>query len=267
MRLLPDDERVPELVDVVLADGKLRSQDVAAALDRRRQAEADVPFLDAVDRHADHLIPGFVRDLGVDSCVGEDDGAVFHQRHQQQYAGGVGGGVDVRLVELDLGARVDLQRLVVDGPGWQYELIGEHWAWYLVDTVALLLLSGQLARIPLLQRLLTTSGDQAMQVDMRAQIEFYQSNLHATADATGVLLLVSLMEHRAVVLADTAIDSKVPSETWDEVIEVTIDGIKKGHVGLGLAAAIERCGDILATEFPIGEDDVNELKDTLIIRE
>ena len=38
-------------------------------------------------------------------------------------------------------------------------------------------------------------------------------------------------------------------------------------VGLGLAAAIERCGDILATEFPIGEDDVNELKDTLIIRE
>lgn len=34
-----------------------------------------------------------------------------------------------------------------------------------------------------------------------------------------------------------------------------------------LAAAIERCGNILATEFPIGEDDVNELKDTLIIRE
>ncbi len=157
--------------------------------------------------------------------------------------------------------------IIVDGPGWQYELIGEHWAWYLVDTVLLLLLSGQLAKIPLLQRLLTTSGDQALQVDMRAQIEFYQSNLHTTADATGVLLLVSLMEHRAVVLADKAIDAKVPKETWNEVIGVTIDGIKKGHVGLGLAAAIERCGDILATEFPIGEDDVNELKDTLIIRE
>ena len=50
-------------------------------------------------------------------------------------------------------------------------------------------------------------------------------------------------------------------------VGMTIDGIKKGHVGLGLTAAIERCGDILATEFPIGEDDVNELKDTLIIRE
>ena len=157
--------------------------------------------------------------------------------------------------------------LIADGPGWQYELIGEHWAWYLVDTVLLLLLSGQLARIPLLQRLLTTSGDQAMQVDMRAQLEFYQSNIHATASATGVLLLVSLMEHRAVVLADAAIDSKVPDETWDEVIGMTIDGIKKGHGGLGLAAAIESCGDILATEFPIGADDVNELRDTLIIRE
>jgi putative membrane protein len=157
--------------------------------------------------------------------------------------------------------------VIVDGPGWQYEWIGEHWAWYLVDTIALLLLSGQLARIPLLQRLLTTSADQALQVDMRAQIEFYQSNLHATADATGVLLLVSLMEHRAVVLADEAIAARVPAETWDEVIGLTIDGIKKGHVGLGLVAAVERCGDILATEFPIGEDDANELHDTLIIRE
>jgi putative membrane protein len=70
-----------------------------------------------------------------------------------------------------------------------------------------------------------------------------------------------------VVLADEAIDAKVPSETWNEVIGVTIDGIKKGHVGLGLTAAIERCGDILATEFPIGENDVNELEDTLIIKE
>jgi len=157
--------------------------------------------------------------------------------------------------------------VILDGPGWQYEWIGEHWAWYLVDTVALLLLSGQLARIPLLQRLLTTRDDQAQQVDMRAQIEFYQSSLHATADATGVLLLVSLMEHRAVVLADEAIAASVPDGTWDDVIGLAIDGIKKGHVGLGLAAAIERCGDILAAEFPIGDDDVNELKDTLIIRE
>ncbi len=157
--------------------------------------------------------------------------------------------------------------LIVDGPGWQYELIGEHWAWYLVDSAALLLLSGQLAKLPLLQRLLTSSEDQAMQVDMRAEIEFYQSKLHTTADATGVLLLVSLMEHRAVILADTAIDARVPDQTWDEVIRLTIDGIKQGHVGLGLAAAIERCGDILASEFPIAEGDVNELRDTLIIRE
>jgi putative membrane protein len=156
---------------------------------------------------------------------------------------------------------------IVDGPGWQYAWIGEHWSWYLVDTVLLLLLSGQLAKLPLLQRWLTTSDDQTLQVDMRAQIEFYQSNIHTTANATGVLLLVSLMEHRAVVLADEAIDARVPRETWDEVIRLIIDGIKKGHVGLGLAAAIERCGDILAAEFPVGDDDVNELKDTLIVKE
>ncbi len=157
--------------------------------------------------------------------------------------------------------------MIVDGPGFQYEWVGEHWAWYVVDTIILVILAGQLARIPLLQRLLTSKEDQALQVDMRAQLEFYQTNMHLTTGATGVLLLVSLMEHRAVVLADASIDEKVSDETWDEVVGIMIDGIKKGHVGLGLAAAIERCGEILTGPFPIAEDDVNELRDHLIIKE
>ena len=101
----------------------------------------------------------------------------------------------------------------------------------------------------------------------RAQLEFYGSKIHQTTGDTGVLLLVSLMEHRAVVLADESISDKVPNETWDEVIKIMIDGIKKGHVGLGLAAAIEHCGEILTEQFPIAEDDVNELQDHLIIKE
>ncbi|MEC9381289.1 MAG: hypothetical protein VX528_20145 [Candidatus Latescibacterota bacterium] len=46
-----------------------------------------------------------------------------------------------------------------------------------------------------------------------------------------------------------------------------IDGLKKGHVGLGLAAAIERCGEILTEFFPTADDDVNELRDHLVIKE
>lgn len=157
--------------------------------------------------------------------------------------------------------------MIVDGPGWQYEVVGEHWSWYLVDTVVLVVVTALLSRWTFLQRVLTPRDDQAEQVDMRAEVEFYHSNIHETAAETGVLLFVSLMEHRAVVLADKAIDECTPGDTWDEVCRVMVEGIKKGHVGLGLADAIERCGDILAEQFPAAADDINELHNTLVIKE
>ena len=52
-----------------------------------------------------------------------------------------------------------------------------------------------------------------------------------------------------------------------EVVGIMIDGIKKGNVGLGLASAIKRCGEILTGPFPIAGIDVNELRDYLIIKE
>ena len=157
--------------------------------------------------------------------------------------------------------------LIVDGPGWQYQHLGEHWAWYLLDTVALLALALALARRPLLQRLLTPRQDQVDQVQMRAQVEFYQSRIQSTRAATGVLLFASLLERQAVVLADKAIAERVPAQTWEEVCDLMIRGIKEGHIGLGLAAAVERCGDILAAQFPVQADDTNELRDVLVIKE
>lgn len=157
--------------------------------------------------------------------------------------------------------------MIVDGPGWQYAWLGEHWAWYLLDAVVLLLVSNGLAHLPAVQRWLTTQADEIEQVEMRAELEFFESNMHTTEGATGVLLFVSLMEHRAVVLADKAINDRVPDGTWDEVCRIMVEGIKKGHVGLGLVAAIERCGEILAEPFPIADDDENELRNHLVIKE
>ena len=157
--------------------------------------------------------------------------------------------------------------MIVDGVGWQYENLIEHWAWYLVDTLGLLVLSAILAKMPFFQRILTPRDDQIAQVNMRAQIEFYESNINKTRDATGVLLFVSIMERRAIVLADKAIHDRVPNETWEEVCDLMIQGIEKGHLEWGVIPAIERCGDILAAEFPINPDDVNELHDTLVIKE
>ena len=155
----------------------------------------------------------------------------------------------------------------VDVPGWQAGYLGEHWAWYLGDIALIMLVSSLFSKLTWVQRLLTTSEDQEDQVSMRAEIEFYESNIKNTSGSTGILLFASLMERRAVVLADKAISDKVPAEAWGEVCDLLVGGIKKGNMGLAFTEAIAKCGEILAPEFPIQPDDVNELKDQLIIKE
>lgn len=155
----------------------------------------------------------------------------------------------------------------LDGHGWQAERFGDHWAWYLVDIALMLAVSVILARFHWVQRLLTTRADQIVQVHMRAEIEFYESGIKKTKDSTGVLVFVSLMEQRAVVLADKAINDKVSKDTWQEVCDLMIHGMKKKKVGLAFGAAIRKCGEILSPEFPIQPDDKNELKNQLIIKE
>lgn len=97
----------------------------------------------------------------------------------------------------------------------------------------------------------------------RALRGFREMELSRTAERTGILILVSLLEHRVQVLADSGINARVKPGTWDEVVEIVLAGIKGGDLCRGLCDAIDRCGEILAREFPIQPDDVNELPDRL----
>lgn len=124
-----------------------------------------------------------------------------------------------------------------------------------------------LARLDTVQRALTPRLDQMHQVDLRAQIEFYELALAHTEGRTGVLLLVSLMEHRAVVLADRGIAERLPPEIWEEVVGRMVEGVKAGDLAGGMERAIARCGELLAGEFPLAPGDVNELRDRLIVRD
>ena len=103
------------------------------------------------------------------------------------------------------------------------------------------------------------AGEQAFQ-------EFYRNELHKTEAATGVLLFVSLLEHRVVVLADDGIDSKVDAKFWAETDDLILDGIRKGSLRDGLVAGIRKAGDELARDFPWTAADRNEIPDRLIVR-
>lgn len=85
-----------------------------------------------------------------------------------------------------------------------------------------------------------------------------------THGRTGVLLYLSMREHRAEIVADEPIATKVPAEVWGEAMADMISEIRQGHLAEGLAAGIRDVGKVLAQEFPRHEDDVNELPDRLI---
>jgi putative membrane protein len=95
---------------------------------------------------------------------------------------------------------------------------------------------------------------------------FTEQGLHYTKAHTGILILVSLLEHRVEVFADRGINQKVSAGTWDEIVHTITAGIKSGQAGNAFCQAIERCGDILATHFPRQADDENELSNQLITK-
>lgn len=85
-----------------------------------------------------------------------------------------------------------------------------------------------------------------------------------TTGRTGVMIYLSMAEHRAEIVADEAIAAKVSAEVWGEAMGDMLAEIRKGRIAEGLAVGIRDVGFVLAEHFPRGEEDVNELPDRLI---
>lgn len=85
-----------------------------------------------------------------------------------------------------------------------------------------------------------------------------------THGRTGILIYLSMAEHRAEIVADEAITSQVRPEVWGHAMASMIAEIAQGRVADGMIAAIHEVGMVLAEHFPRAENDVNELPDRLI---
>lgn len=85
-----------------------------------------------------------------------------------------------------------------------------------------------------------------------------------TTGRTGVLIYLSMREHRAEIVADEAIASKVDPAVWGDAMAAMLTELREGRIADGMIAAVERVGAILAPHFPRAGDDVNELPDRLI---
>jgi putative membrane protein len=115
-------------------------------------------------------------------------------------------------------------------------------------------------RLPAVLRLFAGSALLDERVHMRAQMAFLSEQVFATRDRTGILLLVSLDEHRVEVLGDSGINERVEASDWADVVEDVVKGITSGRAVDGLTAAIERCGRLLEEKgVAPRRDDTDEL--------
>ncbi|OCC22579.1 hypothetical protein MB02_16060 [Croceicoccus estronivorus] len=85
-----------------------------------------------------------------------------------------------------------------------------------------------------------------------------------THGRTGILIYLSMREHRAEIIADEAIASRVDPAVWGDAMAAMLTELKQDRVAEGMSAAVERVGAVLAAHFPSDAEDVNELPDRLI---
>lgn len=111
---------------------------------------------------------------------------------------------------------------------------------------------------------LTPGTTKARRVRRRAVDFFKVGAERRTTGRTGILLYLSLREHRAEIVADEAIHSKVEPDVWGEAMAALISEVKAGRPGEGMARAVAIIGAVLAQHMPRSSDDTNELPDRLI---
>ena len=117
---------------------------------------------------------------------------------------------------------------------------------------------------PAVRIALTPGAIKARRVRARALDIFRTSAEKRTIGTTGVLLYLSLAEHRAELIADKGIHARVAPEIWGAAMAALVDAVKDGRPGDGMAEAVRQIGIVLAEHFPRDAADINELPDRLI---
>ena len=126
-------------------------------------------------------------------------------------------------------------------------------------TVALLILKWMPLRLAL-----TPVATKHRRVRRRAVTVFRAAAERRTEGRTGILIYLSMAEHRAEIVADQAILKVTDAHTWGEAMAALLVEVRAGRPGDGIVAAIERVGTVLAEHFPSSAGDSNEIPDKLI---
>lgn len=117
---------------------------------------------------------------------------------------------------------------------------------------------------PPLKRLLIAPEEMRAEVEEKALVSFVEHGIYRTREGSGVLILISLFEHRVHILADAGINERVAPAVWQEMVDTVTSGLRRGSACDALCTAIARGGELLAEHFPRSTDDHDELPNLII---
>jgi putative membrane protein len=126
-------------------------------------------------------------------------------------------------------------------------------------TIVLLILKWMPLRLAL-----TPAATKHRRVRRRAVTIFKAAAERRTENRAGILIYLSMGEHRAEIVADEAITRVTTPETWGEAMATLLADVREGRPGEGICAAIEQIGTVLAEHFPKTATNPNEIPDKLI---
>ncbi len=123
------------------------------------------------------------------------------------------------------------------------------------------------SRVGWLRRLFTPQVQMEEEVARRAKEVFFDSRVHHTAGATGLLVYISLFEHMARILVDQKIldDPALGQPFVDRLCRQLTEAMLRSDPTVALCETITTAGQQLAAPLPRADDDVNELQDALVV--
>ena len=126
-------------------------------------------------------------------------------------------------------------------------------------TVVLLILKWMPLRLAL-----TPAATKHRRVRRRAVTVFRAAAERRTVGRTGILIYLSMAEHRAEIVADEAILEVTDGTTWGEAMAALLVEVRAGRPADGICAAVGIVGEVLGKHFPRSGGDANEIPDKLI---
>lgn len=120
-----------------------------------------------------------------------------------------------------------------------------------------------LSFIPFLLRIFLSSKEKKEEVYQRAIQIFHNYRLHSTTHRNGILIMVSKLEKSVQILVDEGLNAKIPAEKWKQIVDEMLATIKASDVTTAFVEAIEKCGNLVAIEFPKTGASSNEFPDAM----